>query len=541
MLPLPSWCDPKARKEWRKWKKIKKDAKHLDKLPSWDAPDNSLMLQGFEWHGLDDQGHWKRLQNSLLGLKSIGVDNIWIPPGCKAMNPSGNGYDIYDLYDLGEFDQKGSRPTKWGSKAELQSLASSARNLGIGIYWDAVLNHKAGADYPERFPAVKVDPKAWRKERNIEISTAKEIEGWTGFNFPGRDSMYSSMRYRWHHFSGVDRDEARKQNAIYKVANKRWSEDVAHEKGNYDYLMFADLDYSNTEVQKDVLRWGEWIGSQLPLSGMRLDACKHYSADFQKRFVSHVRATVGPQFFFVAEYWSGDVRVLMHYLQKMDYQLSLFDAPLVGRFSRISRTGGADLRKIFDDTLLERSPAHAVTLVMNHDTQPGQSLEAPIASFFKPFAYSLILLRDKGQPCIFYGDLYGIRRGVKNPMTPSCGGKLPVLARARKLYAYGEQCDYFDQANCIGFVRYGNLRHPSGLACIMSNTGASQKRMYVGRNHAKEQWTDILGWHPETVTIDKKGYGIFPVFAMQVGVWVNSTAEGRESLEQSFEEEIYGK
>lgn len=41
-------------------------------------------------------------------------------------------------------------------------------------------------------------------------------------------------------------------------------------------------------------------------------------------------------------------------------------------------------------------------------------------------------------------------------MTPSCGGKLPVLARARKLYAYGEQCDYFDQANCIGV-------HPSSI------------------------------------------------------------------------------
>jgi alpha-amylase len=68
----------------------------------------------------------------------------------------------------------------------------------------------------------------------------------------------------------------------------------------------------------------------------------------------------------------------------------------------------------------------------------------------------------------------------------------------------------------------------------MSNTGGSYKRMYVGRGHAREQWTDILGWHPGTVTIDKRGYGIFPVFAMRVGVWVNSAAEGRESLEMSL-------
>lgn len=74
------------------------------------------------------------------------------------MNSSGNGYDIYDLYDLGEFDQKGSRTTKWGSRRELEDLVEEAKSLGVGVYWDAVLNHKAGADYPERFQAVKVDP-----------------------------------------------------------------------------------------------------------------------------------------------------------------------------------------------------------------------------------------------------------------------------------------------------------------------------------------------------------------------------------------------
>jgi alpha-amylase len=92
-------------------------------------------------------------------LKKIGVDNIWISPGCKAMSPSGRGYDIYDLYDIGEFDQNESVATKWGTREDLEALALTARRLGIGIYWDAVLNHKAAADHVERFPAVKVDPK----------------------------------------------------------------------------------------------------------------------------------------------------------------------------------------------------------------------------------------------------------------------------------------------------------------------------------------------------------------------------------------------
>lgn len=54
--------------------------------------------------------------------------------------------------------------------------------------------------------------------------------------------------------------------------------------------------------------------------------------------------------------------------------------------------------------------------------------------------------------------------------------------------------------------------------------------MYVGRRHARETWTDILQWCAQNVVIDSKGYGEFPVSAMSVSVWVNSEAEGRDSL-----------
>ncbi|KAL2871914.1 glycoside hydrolase superfamily [Aspergillus lucknowensis] len=487
------------------------------------------MFQGFEWHVPDDQAHWRRLQRALPTLKTMGIDSIWIPPGCKGTNPSSNGYDIYDLYDLGEFDQKGSRSTKWGPKEELQSLASRARDLGIGIYWDAVLNHKAGADVSERFLAVKVEP----QDRNIEISDPREVEGWVGHNFPGRGAQYSSLKYNWSHFSGVDWDDMHKEKAIFRItgANKAWATDVSSENGNYDYLMFSDLDYSNPEVQSDVLQWGEWITTQMHLSGMRLDAAKHYSAAFQRMFIDKVRESQGEEFFFVGEYWKGEVDELLDYLEKMEYRLSLFDVPLLGRFSEISRTKGADMRRVFEGTLVQKRPEHAVTFVANHDTQPGQSLETPIAPFFKPLAYALILLREKGQPCVFYGDLYGTAINKGSP-TSLYTSKLSTLMQARKLYANGAQRDYFDEANCIGFVRYGNSRHPIGLACIMSNTGPSRKRMYVGRTQAGEQWTDILNGCTETITISRRGYGVFPVAAYSVSVWVNSARESREHLYQ---------
>ena len=91
-------------------------------------------------------------------LKVLGIDKVWIPPGCKAGWRDSNGYDIYDLYDLGEFDWKGSRATKWGTKEELVEMTKAADDCGIGILWDAVLNHRAAADYTESCQAVKVDP-----------------------------------------------------------------------------------------------------------------------------------------------------------------------------------------------------------------------------------------------------------------------------------------------------------------------------------------------------------------------------------------------
>ncbi|KAK5004112.1 hypothetical protein LTR28_009332, partial [Elasticomyces elasticus] len=77
------------------------------------TPENATLLQGFEWNVPADGKHYQRLCGAIPGLKAIGINNIWLPPGCKASSPEGNGYDVYDLYDLGEFDQKGSRATKW--------------------------------------------------------------------------------------------------------------------------------------------------------------------------------------------------------------------------------------------------------------------------------------------------------------------------------------------------------------------------------------------------------------------------------------------
>lgn len=127
-------------------------------IPRQPTPANATMFQAFEWYIPADQKHWLRLRGAVAGLQATGIDNMWIPPACKGSSQQGNGYDIYDLYDLGEFDQKGGIATKWGTKEDLVQLVQRADEVRMGIYFDAVLNQKAGADRTEQCRVIEVDP-----------------------------------------------------------------------------------------------------------------------------------------------------------------------------------------------------------------------------------------------------------------------------------------------------------------------------------------------------------------------------------------------
>lgn len=456
--------------------------------------------------------------------------------------PEGNGYDIYDIWDLGEFEQKNTRSTKWGSKEELLELSKVCKENGVGLYWDAVPNHKAGADNTERCMAVECDP----EDRTKEISDPHEIEAWVGFDFPGRGDKYSAMKYHWYHFSGTDFNQENEKKAIYKFVGenkKGWSESVDDETGNADFLMFADLDYSNPEVEKDVMEWGVWIQKELNLSGFRLDAVQHFSQRYTNQWIANLREKCGEDQFIVGEVWQPDVNMMIGWLEGIEDQAKflLYDSPLVWNFNKISTTEEGDLRTVFDGSLVKERPMNAVTLVMNHDTQPGQTVETHIEGYFKPLAYGLILLRQDGYPCVFYGDLYGMKgRGDEvKAEEPACGGQLADLTLARKLYAYGDQDDYLDDPNCIGFTRRGTWDKPDGLACVMSNAKPGQIKMAVGDLHKGEVWTDVLGWSKDEVTIDDDGFGLFPCPGLSMSVWVNKEAQGRDKFPVNFDANIY--
>ncbi|HFI5713752.1 TPA: alpha-amylase domain-containing protein, partial [Streptococcus pneumoniae] len=160
-----------------------------------------------------------------------------------------------------------------------------------------------------------------------------------------------------------------------------------------------------------------------------------------------------------------------------------------------------------------------VTFVDNHDTQRGQALESTVEEWFKPAAYALILLRQDGLPCVFYGDYYGISGQYAQQDFKEI---LDRLLAIRKDLAYGEQNDYFDHANCIGWVRSG-AENQSPIAVLISNDQENSKSMFVGQEWTNQTFVDLLGNHQGQVTIDEEGYGQFPVSARSVSVWAVNT------------------
>ena len=474
---------------------------------------NGTIMQYFEWYMNIEQNLWNKARRDAENLSELGITALWLPPAYKGIGGKDDvGYGVYDLYDLGEFDQKGTIKTKYGSKDEYIECIKALKQVGIESYADIVLNHKMGADMLQTIPATKVD---WG-DHYREVSGQEIVRVATKFTFPGRNHKYSDFEWNWTHFHGIDYDDKSGEHAIFKFKDKKWDDAVDGEFGNFDYLMGADIDFTNQEVIEECYKWAKWYLEETNVDGFRLDAVKHINAEFYKDFIKRIKKEIKPDLYTVGEYWSADINKLHKYIEETEGQISLFDVALHYNLYWASTDDNYDLSKIFENTLVKDNPSKAVTFVDNHDTQPSQSLQSFINNWFKLPAYSLILLRNEGYPCVFYGDYYGIPHDNVAPTE-----KLDILLKLRKNKAYGNQTDYLDHPQFIGWTREGDEEHPdSGLAVVISSAGDGEKRMYIGKKFAGKEFKDSLSNCEDIVTIDEEGFGIFKVKGKSVSAWI---------------------
>lgn len=114
----------------------------------WDVPVDAIGLDGF-W--------WDSLAAKAPELSSAGISAVWVPSPSKGnFGINDMGYGIFDHYDLGNYDQKGTIETRFGSRSELISMVDAIHLNGIDVYADMVLNHMyTSSSEEETNPAVK--------------------------------------------------------------------------------------------------------------------------------------------------------------------------------------------------------------------------------------------------------------------------------------------------------------------------------------------------------------------------------------------------
>jgi alpha-amylase len=485
---------------------------------------NGTMMQYFHWYVTNDGNFWNDVKNHAKDLSDVGFTALWLPPAYKGLSGVYDvGYGVYDLYDLGEFDQKGTVRTKYGTRQQYLDAIETLQGYGMQVYADTVLNHRMGADATEEMWAIPFS----QEDRIHAIGEARRIKAYTHYTFPGRNKNYSDFEWHWWHFDGVDYDDYTKNSSsIYLLEGKQFDDYVALEKGNFAYLMGCDVDFQHHEIREEALRWGKWYLDTTKVDGFRLDAIKHISSWFFPIWLDELEKYIDQDLFVMGEYWFNDVHTLHWYLDAVGGRMSVFDVPLHYNFHYASKAGGHyDMRRILDNTMMQQRPTHAVTFVENHDSQPLQALEAPVEPWFKPLAYAIILLRAEGYPCVFYADYYGAeyedygRDGNRYHIyLPSHRWLIDKFLYARSHYAYGAQYDYFDHFNTIGWTRLGNADHPKAMAVIMSDGAEGDKWMEVGKPHT--QFIDLTEHIKEPVYTNEWGWGQFRCNGGSVSVWV---------------------
>ncbi len=476
---------------------------------------NATIMQAFYWEMNEARSHrdyrkefpkeanlWRLLAERAPEFEKMGLTGLWLPPASKAMSGGYSvGYDVYDLWDLGEFDQKGTVRTKYGTRAELDNAIKTLHAHGIAVYFDAVLNHRMGADDQEEVPL------------HVKSGGGHSCE-WTKYTFPGRKGKYYNTQWDWKYFDGIDGK---------LFSGKEWDDCLP------DYLMGADVDYQYEPVQQEIKAWGEWIISEVDFDGFRLDAVKHVDNDFIREWIDHVQTSSGKDVFFVGEAWIQDTNNLKNYIDAVNNpDLKVFDFPLHAYFRNLANIGGDanDMKALADVGLvnLKGYQDRAVTFADNHDT--NRDNEASGVHRYKYQAYAYMLTREHGIPCLWWKDLYtfGMYNGI---------GKLLL---ARKYYAYGpgHEVPEANDGDVYCYVREGVQGTGTGLVLLLSDGPAGGKQIVTKRINSRQPNTtfyDLTGNVDGTVTTDAEGYGDFKVRMSEGEGWSVWVPKGEEEVD----------
>jgi len=378
----------------------------------WDCPREEQ--QEFTW--------WNFVSTKLKLLRDAGFTAIWLPPASKGSNLFGNmsmGYDVYDYYDLGIHDQKGSVKTWFGSEPELKTLINSAHDLNFKVYADLVLNHNNGADAEEFNPILQ--QKRWTLFKPASRIFTRD---WTCFN-----------------------------PSPYPDSNPATFGDM------------PDLCHTNPRVMTGILNHAKWMIEAIGFDGFRYDFVKGFGGWIVRGIHDrqYTRNKHAVEIYGVGECWDGD-NLIDAWLDSVNMwaanRVGAFDFPLRYRLKELCDKPGFSLRTLANSgVLMKDRPFEAVTFVDNHDFRGGDEIVCD-----KMLAYAYILTHE-GYPCVYWKDYF--RYGLGEPGQPS---GIEALVRVHEKYAGGLTNIIYVDELFYAMERTGSGNQP-GLVFALNNSG----------------------------------------------------------------------
>jgi alpha-amylase len=308
------------------------------------GPGGGVIMQAFYWDVPAGGTWWNTVSGKLTAWDNAGFSAIWLPPVSKAQNGAFSmGYDPFDYYDFGNYNQMGSTETRFGSLTELNSLISSAHSKNIQVYADIVINHNSGG--------------------------ASEFNPYTGGN-------------TWTDFNPLS-------NRFFRSYSDFHPNNVrASDEGSFGG--FPDLSHSQAYVQdwlwKRTDAVGKYYKNTMGFDGWRFDYVKGFGSWVVRDWMNNVGG------FAVGEYWDSNVNLLKGWVDGTTRTSSAFD--FAAYYKMDEAFDGNNMTRLNDDMLWKRDPAKAVTFVANHDTD---------IIWDKMLAYAYIMTHE-GYPTVFYRD-----------------------------------------------------------------------------------------------------------------------------------------
>jgi len=405
-----------------------------------------VMMQAFYWDCPRIEGEefawWEQITATIPSLAKTGFTSLWVPPPSKAASNRSMGYDPYDYYDVGEFDQKGGTETWFGSKKALVDMIGAAHAKKMEVYADFVINHNSGADAQENNPLDKQD--------------------------------------RWTKFNPKSGKFSRDWKCFHPSSYERW-----------DGMMFGqmpDLCHRNPYVFAQLIEHAQWLIEEIGFDGFRFDFVKGYGAWMVRAIqeIRYLKRGEGYKPFSVGECWDSD-RVIEDWLSVAsdwsDNPVSAFDFPLKYRLRDLCDVFGVGFRQVVaPGVLYQENAGAAVTFVDNHDTDGNSPTRND-----KLLAYAFILTHE-GYPCVFWKDyfVYGLADE---------GGAygIAALVQAHEQLAGGDTSVLYLSDDLYVMQRngFGNQR---GLVLAMNNRGDAWNGNSVKTRWANTRFVPVAWW-----------------------------------------------